>query len=352
MVEQLVDGQPVWQILRILLALLFSCGLTLVLGKIFIKWMETHKIGQPINPDNPELHRMKEGTPTIGGLFFLTGTTLSALVFGKITQPYSYIPLVAMWGFALIGLLDDVLKLRRHNSVGLKTSQKLAMQILMSALVIWLLDTCSGMHSSVITLPWNPVVKWDIGVWYPLMAMLYVVFFVNAVNISDGLDGLAAGSALPVFFLIGLIAVVFGFGIHEELIQRTIVLGGIDLAMVVSSALGSLLAFLWYNSQKAQVFMGDCGSHGLGALLAVSALLMKIELVVLAASGVFFIECASSLLQIVSIRFAHRKIFLIAPLHHHYEKRGMEESKIVFRFLIASMLCTVSAGVLFIIKYL
>jgi len=345
--------QPVvLNLLGVFMALLVSWAITMLLGRIYIKRMQSMQLGQPFNPDGPKNHLVKAGTPTAGGLFFITGASLTVLIFGDIMRPYTYIPLIAMWGFFAIGLLDDGLKLRKQEAVGLKTSRKLAMQVLVGTLVIWLNSRGSGLRSTIVTLPWDPSVSWDMGLWYPIIALIYMVYFVNAVNITDGLDGLAAGSAIPGLLLIAIITTLFGFGFHSAYIQETISLGAMDLAVVVSAIIGALLAFLWYNGLKAQVFMGDCGSHAIGALIAVSALLMKIELVVLVASGMFFLECLSSLVQILSIRLLHRKFLSMAPLHHHFEKRGIEESKIVTRFHIGSMLCAVLAGFLFMVKYL
>ncbi len=338
--------------MKVLAGILLSWVLSMIFGRLFIFVMKKVSSGQPFNPDGPQNHLAKAGTPTAGGVFFICGLTITVLLLGRVSQPYTFIPLVAMWGFFLIGLIDDLLKLRKNESVGLRTSRKLAMQILVSALILWLHSRGSGLASSVVTLPWNPQISIDIGMWYPITALVYLVYFANAVNITDGLDGLAVTSAIPVLLMVGIIAALFGFGFHSQYIQTTISGGSMDLAMVIGATLGSLLAFLWYNGLKAQVIMGDCGSHAIGALIAVSALLMKIELVILVASGMFFLECISSFIQIISIRLFHRKIFLMAPIHHHFEKRGFEESKIVTRFHIGSMLCAVLAGLLFMVKYL
>lgn len=338
-------------ILAALSALLMSWVLSMVLGYIYIGRMNVHGLSQPINPDGPKSHFVKVGTPTAGGLFFLIGTTVSVWLFGAITQPYTYIPLVAMWAFAIVGLIDDVTKVAKKESQGLRTSRKLGMQILTAALVLWLLSKSSGLVSTVVGHPWNPSISWDIGVWYPIAFLFYMVMFVNAVNISDGLDGLATGVSFSPLLLLGILAALFGSGMHGNFIQTPISEGGFDLLIVLSASFGGLLAFLWYNGPKAQVFMGDAGSHAVGALIAISALLMKIELTILVASGVFIIECISSFLQIFSIRMFNKRIFKMAPLHHHFEKKGVSESRIVTRFQIASVVLTAFAGILFMIKY-
>lgn len=338
-------------VLKALAALLVSWTVSMFLGYMHVKGMLLVGLSQPINPDGPKTHESKAGTPTAGGLFFMIGTTISVVLLGSVTRPYTYIPLASTWAFALIGLIDDLLKMTKRESVGLKTSRKLAMQILAAALVLWLHSSVSGLDSTVVTHPWIPSMSWDIGLWYPIVFLFYMVLFVNAVNIADGLDGLATGTAFSPLLLLGLLAALFGTGLHLDYIQGPIHEGGLDLLIVLAAALGGLLAFLWYNGPKAQVFMGDVGSHAIGALIAISALLMKIELTILVASSVFMIECASSFLQIISIRMFGKRLFAMAPLHHHYEKKGVSESRIVTRFQIVSVLATVVAGLLFMVKY-
>ena len=340
-----------WMISKALSALLLSWGISLVLGHLYIRRMLSKGLSQPINPDVPKTHLIKSGTPTAGGVFFLAGTTISVLIFGTLRNPYSYIPLAAIWLFGAVGFSDDVAKLARRTSDGLRTSRKLGMQILAAAGVLYLISQTSGLVSTIVAHPWDPSISWDIRMWYPIACMFYLVMFVNAVNISDGLDGLATGIALSPLFLIGVLAALFGTGFHAEVVQSSISTGSLDLLIVIAACIGGLLAFLWYNGPKAQVFMGDTGSHAIGALIAVSALLMKVELTVLVASAVFIIEGASSFIQIISIRLFHRKIFSIAPLHHHFEEKGVSEGRIVTRFHIASAVATVVAGVLFMVKY-
>jgi len=338
-------------ILKALSALLVSWIISMVLGFLHVRTMKGSNLSQPINPDGPEEHFKKSGTPTAGGVFFLLGITISALLFADIAHPYAYIPLVASWTFALIGMIDDAVKMTKRQSVGLKSSRKLAMQILAAALVLWLHSSVSGLQSTVVTHPWIPSVSWNIGIWYPIVFLLYMITFVNAVNISDGLDGLATGISFGPLLLLGILAALFGTGLHVEYIQSPIHDGALELLIVICAAFGGLLAFLWYNGPKAQVFMGDVGSHAIGALIAISALLMKVELTMAVASAVFLVECLSSFLQIVSIRLFGKKLFRMAPLHHHYEKKGVSESRIVNRFQITSVLTTVVAGILFMVKY-
>ncbi len=339
-------------ILNALLALLMAWTVSMILGYIYIKVTYKYGFNQPINPDVPKAHLQKVGTPTAGGIFFIIGITVSVIVLGDITHPYTFIPLVTMWSFALVGFFDDATKIARKESIGLRTSRKLAMQILVAALILWLQSSISGLQTTVISHPWIPSRTWNIGLWYPIAFLFYMVTFVNAVNITDGLDGLATQVAISPLILLAIIAGLFGSGLHFELIQGPINNGGLNLLVVLTATLGGLFGFLWYNGPKAQVFMGDTGSHALGAVLAICALLMKVELIVLVASLVFLLECFSSFIQIISIRIFGKKVFAMAPFHHHLEKKEVTESKIVIRLQIVSIIASVLAGIFFIIKYL
>ncbi len=346
------EGSFIIQLIRVLVALLISWGVTFVFGRRLIDILKKRNAEVPIKPELEREQAQKAGTPSMGGISFLVGISLAVLLMGDITEGYTWIPLVGMWLFGLVGFADDMLKITRKNSDGLKSGQKLAMQILAAATMISLTAFCSQLQETVVTIPWNPEKTLDIGGWYRLAALIYILYFVNAVNITDGLDGLAAGNAFPVVLMITVISVIFGYGVYGDYIQPTVAAGGMDLAVVCASVLGALLAFLWFNSKPAQMFMGDCGSHAIGSVIAICALLLKIELVVLVASGVFLVEFATSFIQIFAIRVKGRKVFPIAPLHHVYERQGISENKIVDRFRIVGYLCVVVASILFLVKYL
>lgn len=343
---------PMWKMVLIFSALLLSYALTTLASRKIIGRQGIASISVPIKPELAVSQIKKAGTPSFGGVAFILGTTLSVLVLGDLSEAYTWIPLVAIWLFGLIGFADDLAKLKKNSSDGITSRQKMAMQIIAAVIVMFLVNSYSGMHSTRISLPWNPSRMIDIGAWYQIAALLYILYFVNAVNITDGLDGLAAGTGFSILGLFSIVAIVFGLGFGISVIQPVISSSSLHLALVVCSFLGGLLAFLWYNSNPAQVFMGDCGSHALGALLAVTALLLKIELVAIVASGVFLVEFLTSLLQIMAIRMRGRKLFSIAPIHHMYEQDGVPENKIVSRFKILGILCIIVASIFFTYKYL
>ena len=334
-----------------LISLIFSFLITMVCIYVFIFLMKKVKVFQIINPDTPDTHQEKKNIPTMGGLTFLLSSTLTITIFSDISHPYTYLPLISMWSFACIGLIDDVMKLVKKETIGLTSLRKLAMQILVAALNFYLFANYSGLHVSSVSAFWNPQYTVNIGIWFPVAFLLYMVIFVNAVNISDGLDGLATSVSLSPLFLLFIVSSIFATSSFIIPSQTIIGSSAMNLLIVVGSLIGALLAFLWFNGYKATIFMGDVGSHAIGALIGMGALLMKVELIVAFASGVLLIELLSSLIQIVSIRVFHRKVFLLAPIHHHFEKKGGLEEKIVTRFFIVSVILTLVATLFFAIKY-
>ena len=295
-------------------SLIVSFFIAMILIKIFISLMKRGNFFQIINPDTPPNHQEKKNVPTMGGLTFLLSSTITISIFGDITHPYVFLPLISMWSFAIIGLIDDVMKLVKKETIGLTSLRKLAMQILIAAFNYYLVATFSGLNVSSVSAFWNPHQVIDIGIWFPIAFLLYMVIFVNAVNVSDGLDGLATTVSLSPLFLLFAIASLFATSAFIIPTQPIIGLSAVSLLIVIGSIIGSLLAFLWFNGHKATIFMGDVGSHAIGALIGMSALLMKIEFIVAIASGVLLLELASSFIQIISIRVFNKKVFLFATI--------------------------------------
>ncbi len=336
-------------ILKALLLVIISYGMTAFLLKLFISFMKKRSLYQVINPD-VEAHQGKENTPTAGGLCFIVTTTILSLIAADITQPYVFIPILSLWIFGGVGMADDLMKLRKKENLGLPSGKKFALQILAAAALYYIMKTTTALELNTVSAFWNPQTKIDIGLWFPIAFLLYMVIFVNAVNISDGLDGLATSVSISPLFLVFAIAILFAHSALQP-VQPAIAEGAVHLVPVVAIVIGSLLAFLWFNGYQASIFMGDVGSHAIGGFIGVSALLMKVEIIVAISSGLIMTELLSSFLQIVSLRLYKKKIFLLAPLHHHFEKKGVMEGKIVTRFSIVSVLLTLLATYLFLIKY-
>ncbi len=294
------------------LGLAFSITFLISLG--MLRYAPALKVA--IKPELERTQSIKRGTPSIGGLAFTLGTAVVTLIFPRRFAPTVLLPLLALSLFACIGLVDDIAKAHKANGDGISSKNKLILQALVASLMLFLLQRDNSLTTSIL-LPFPRGRSLYLGWLYYLIALLYIMYFVNAVNITDGLDSLAAGSSFPLLLLIALFSYRAKVPFSPALI-------------------GSLLAFLLFNRRPARYFMGDCGSHALGGYIAVSALMLNAELVVLVASGLFLLEFATSLIQIIAIRSTGRKVFSIAPLHHAYELKGVAERTIVGSFTLVS----------------
>ncbi len=298
---------------RLILLFFFSAAVTWVLSRLLLRG---HNSGAIIKDELLATQKEKEGTPVVGGIAFGLSTLVVGLFDSALSDPIIFIPLVTMLIFGLIGFADDQAKAHSASSDGLASLTKLALQIAGAVVVLFLLSRSGYADPTISLFGLTLNLRWG---YYPF-ALCYLLFFVNAVNITDGLDNLAAGSSIPLLLLIILITIKRG------LVPSTALLGAVSV-------------FLIFNAHPARYFMGDAGSHVLGAYIAIHALLLKAELMILFAGGLFLVELATSLIQIISIRRFGRKIFTIAPLHHAYEMKGVGERTIVRRFILASWVC-------------
>lgn len=320
-------------------AALTSFILSLILGRLCIAYQRRREIGQSVRKEGPESHYRKQGTPTAGGLFFVASAVISSVLW--VREPHILLSFLVAWvGFSLIGLYDDLLKIRQRSSDGLGGYSKIALQILVSYALLYLIRTGFAFELSV-PVPLTRVTL-ELGSWYYPLAILYIVFFVNAANLSDGLDGLAGGLAqvlLLTFVAIGFFALT---GITGSAAGSFIFDSRRELIVVISSVLGSISGFLWYNAGKAQVFMGDTGSMAIGGMLAYTGILTHNELLTLLIGIVFVCEALSVIIQVTSFKLTGRRVFLMAPIHHHFEKAGWSESTVVNRFWIIAVLASVT----------
>lgn len=306
------------------MALAFS--LTFLISVFFIRYAPVIKVA--IKAELASVQSSKVGTPSVGGLAFSLGTALSTMLFPHRFSPSVLIPLLGLLLFASIGLVDDIAKAHTSSGDGIKSLTKLVLQTLAACLLLVILYRNNSLNTTLL-LPFFQGGALFLGWLYYLFALLYILYFVNAVNITDGLDALAAGSSLPLLLLLAF----FFYRTHS----------------IFSPALiASLLAFLLFNKKPAKYFMGDCGSHALGGYIAVSALMLNAEVVLLVASGLFLMEFATSLIQIIAIRSTGRKVFSIAPLHHAFELKGVAERTIVGRFTLVSWVFALLALLLFL----
>jgi phospho-N-acetylmuramoyl-pentapeptide-transferase len=326
---------------RAALAALLSFLLAVVLGPRSIAWLGK-RFREPIKNDSAELCRLHEGknaTPTMGGLFIIAGLVGSLLIVGDLSNRYLLLGLAIAIGLALLGAVDDLVKVRSQRG-GLSARRKLAGQLLVAATVSILLYFDHAPLPSGLTLPppWN-VSAVSLGFWFIPLAVLVMTGSSNAVNLTDGLDGLAGGCMLFAAAAMTLVVYAAGHAQWAAYLSVPHVAGCGELTVLAAAMIGAVVGFLWFNCHPAQVFMGDTGSLPLGGLLGYMAVVARQELLLVLIGGVFVVEAASVILQVGWFKWRRRRIFLCAPLHHHFQFRGWPESKIVVRFWIAAALC-------------
>jgi phospho-N-acetylmuramoyl-pentapeptide-transferase len=308
-------------VMKILAATLVAMVIGMVAGPWFIRWLHTRGIGQNIRELTPASHSSKQGTPTMGGVLILVAAVIPYLIFASRTVP-SLVVFILAFGSGGIGLADDLIKQRKQRSLGLSAKTKLLLQVPLVVVAVFIALRFGGVDSRL-TLPFLRH-GLEIGWLYYPFAFLLISGFSNAVNLTDGLDGLAAGTVAVAMFAYAGIAFL-----HGET----------DLAILSACITGASVGFLWYNSHPAAVFMGDTGSLALGAGLAGMAVATEMEILLLLIGGLFVVEALSVVIQVISFRFFHRRVFLMTPIHHHFELKGWSETKIIVRFwIIAAIL--------------
>ena len=327
---------------RTLIAWLLSLTVSLVLGPWLIARLQTLQVGQVIRPEGPAGHFSKAGTPTMGGALILFSLTLATLLLADLTNPYVWLALGTTLGFGFIGFVDDYRKLRRRNSAGLIGRYKLLCQFIVAtvaAVVLWFMPG----FTSTITIPFFKDLQPNLGLFYIPFAVLVMVGASNAVNLTDGLDGLAIGPVMITALTYGFFSYVSGNIKFAEYLQVPYVAGSAELSVFCGALVAAGMGFLWFNAYPAQMFMGDVGSLALGAALGIVALISKQELVLVVAGGVFVVEAISVISQVTSYKLTRKRIFRMAPIHHHFELKGWPEPQIIVRFWIISVICAVAA---------
>jgi phospho-N-acetylmuramoyl-pentapeptide-transferase len=320
----------------------------------FIDWMNRRKMDQIIRTDGPESHLLnKVGTPTMGGLVMLGAFTASALLWARIDQPMVWMMLIVLNGYGFIGFYDDWKKVMLRDSGGLAGRYKILGQVVFGGGVLaW--GHVSGVIEPVMTVPFLKDTVLDfrelwvgapdiLGWLYPAIGLFILVGTSNAVNLTDGLDGLAIGPYMVAAATYGVIAYVTGNVVFADYLGLHYVEGSGELAVLAMMLVGAGLGFLWYNAYPASVFMGDVGALGLGGGLGLFAILTHQELLLVLVGGVFVLETVSVIIQVSSFKATGKRVFLMTPIHHHYEKKGWSEPKIIVRFWILSILCALVA---------
>ncbi len=330
-----------YQTFRGVCAVLLSFAISWLCGEYFIRWLKVQqKSGQPIRDDGPQRHRTeKVGTPTMGGLLILWSVTLTTLLLSNLSIVYVWLILLIMWAYGGIGLLDDLHKLKTNDYHGFSARQKFFLQFaiggLMSLIIGWLIG-CSVhfplLKNFVVELPLFLFVVWGAVV---------IVGSTNAVNLTDGLDGLAIFPVMMASFSLAVIAYVVGHAVFSKYLLLPHVPNIGELVVFLGAWMGGSLGFLWYNAPPARIFMGDTGSLAAGASLGATALLIKHEFVWALIGAIFVVEALSVIIQVFYYKRTKKRVFLMAPLHHHFEQKGIQESTIVIRFWIIAVLLSV-----------
>jgi phospho-N-acetylmuramoyl-pentapeptide-transferase len=317
-----------------------ALAISLVLGPWLIRRLREFQIGQVIRQEGPQSHRAKAGTPTMGGLLILAAAIVPTLLWADLTNLYVWIAVGSTISFGGIGFLDDYLKVTKRSSGGLAARYKMGLQILVATavglLLMWLASI--NLYNTRLIFPFFKQLIPDLGWFYVPFAAFVLVAWSNAVNLTDGLDGLAISTFAVAAGCFTALAYITGHRVFAEYLLLVRFAPAGELTIFCGALVGASLGFLWYNAHPAEIFMGDVGSLALGGALATVAILIKQELLLVIVGGVFVMEAASVVIQVASFKLTGKRVFKMAPLHHHFELSGWEEPKVITRFLIVAIL--------------
>jgi phospho-N-acetylmuramoyl-pentapeptide-transferase len=348
--------------LRAVLATMTALIISFVIGPRMIAWLTRMKIGQSVRDDGPQTHLVKAGTPTMGGALILVSIAVTTILWGDLTNRFVWVVLLVTVGFGAIGWIDDYRKVVYRNPKGLSVRQKLFWQSMIAFVAAFYLAFSvsapdnvrflqlfiswvqSGFALSLPTkadliVPFFKTVSYPLGVWgFIALTFFVIVGTSNAVNLTDGLDGLAIMPAVMIAAALGVFAYVSGNSIFARYLQFPYIPGAGELTVICGALAGAGLGFLWFNAYPAEVFMGDVGALALGATLGTMAVIVRQEIVLLIMGGVFVVETLSVMIQVASFKLTGKRVFRMAPIHHHYELKGWKENQVVVRFWIITML--------------
>ena len=322
-------------------AVVTALVLSLLFGPLFVRLLRRLSIGQNIRDVGPDRHQVKAGTPTMGGLLILVAVLVPTLMWADLRNPFIWIAVGVTVGFGLIGFLDDLLKVRRKQNLGVTVRTKFVLQVvvaLSAGISIMMLPESYGFETTI-ALPFFKHAIYDLGIWYVPFVGVVLVGASNAVNLTDGLDGLAIGATLVATATYAIFTYVAGNSVVAGYLQVPYVRGVGEVTVFCAALVGASLGFLWFNSHPAEVFMGDVGSLAIGGAIGIVAVLSKQEIVLLLVGGLFVLEALSVIVQVGVFKVSGgRRVFRMAPLHHHFELCGWAEPKIIVRFWILAIL--------------
>tara|TARA_B100001123_G_scaffold210481_1_gene237956 strand:- start:2070 stop:3155 length:1086 start_codon:yes stop_codon:yes gene_type:complete len=322
------------------LAMFTSLFVVFLIGTPFINFFTSNKIHDPIRNDGPSEHIIKKiGTPTMGGLLILTGLFSGILLWGDLSNPYIWFLIFVVGSFGVLGAFDDYKKIKNNNSIGISSKIKLLIQLVLSFIAIMFLTFYSeSPEINNLYFPFFKNLVLNLGLFYIPFYMFVIVGSSNAVNLTDGLDGLATVPVILVASCFAFISYVTGNIVFSDYLHIPYIEGVGEVAVFCGSIIGACLGFLWFNAPPAKIFMGDTGSLSLGGSLGAVSIVTKHEIVLAITGGLFVLEAISVIVQVVSFKLTGKRIFMMAPIHHHFEKKGWPESTVVIRFWIISII--------------
>ena len=324
---------------RGIFSILTAMSVSLLIGPWMIRRLNYHQIGQVVRDDGPESHLSKTGTPTMGGVLILVSIAISTLLWSDLSNHYVWTVLLVTVAFGAVGWVDDYRKVFEQNTVGLSARWKYFWQsLIVLTAAIFLYYTAQSPVETQYIIPFFKDVAVDVGVLYIVITYFMIVGFSNAVNLTDGLDGLAILPTVMVGGALGLIAYLAGHSEFSAYLNIPNVSGSGEIVIFAGALMGAGLGFLWFNTYPAQIFMGDVGALALGASLGVMAVISRHEIVLFIMGGIFVMETASVILQVASFKLTGKRIFRMAPLHHHFELKGWPEPRVIVRFWIITVM--------------
>lgn len=322
-------------------AIITALIIAFAIGKpLIVKLKQLQGQGQPIRTDGPETHLKKRGTPTMGGSLILIAFGISTLLWARLDNPYVWICLLVIFGFAMVGFIDDYAKLtkRSHNGVSGRLRLLIKSTIALTASVLVVHYSQDAEMATGLALPFFKHIVIPLGMFYYLFATFVMVGTANAVNLTDGLDGLAIGPVMIALACFGVIVYLVSNAVFANYLQLHFVKGSGEVVVLCGALIGASLGFLWYNAPPAMVFMGDTGSLSAGGALGIMAVIAKHEIVLAIIGGLFVIETVSVMIQVAVFKMTGKRVFRMAPLHHHFEKLGWAETTVVIRFWIIAII--------------
>ena len=324
---------------RTILATLTGLMMVLFLGETFIKKIRLLQFQQSIGDRGPDSHKSKDGTPTMGGLLIIGSVILSGFLWGDLANKYLLLSIFCLFMFALIGFADDYNKIKHKNQEGISGKSKIFWQFICACIIsVVLYTTAENKIETSYIVPFFKDVVLDFGIWFIFISIFIIIGSSNAVNLTDGLDGLAILPVIIITSALGIIAWASGNIIAAEYLYIPHIIGTGELLVLCGAMVGAGIGFLWFNTYPAQIFMGDVGSLSMGAFIALVAIIVRHEIVFAVMAMVFVMEAMSVILQVASFKIRKKRIFRMAPIHHHFELMGWKEPKIIVRFWILTFI--------------